>query len=99
MKKASITEAKNRFSALIDEVRHGDTVLILDRGRPVARLESAVAGSESDADGRLARLERQGLVRRATVPLRKSLLSKKGPRAKDGASLSKALLEERREGR
>ncbi len=82
MKKASITEAKNRFSALIDEVRHGDTVLILDRGRPVARLESAVAGSESDADGRLARLERQ-----------------KVPRTKNGASLSKVLLEERREGR
>jgi prevent-host-death family protein len=99
MKKASITEAKNRLSALIDEVRNGDTVLILDRGRPVARLESAAAGTQGDADGRLTRLERQGLVRRSTIAPRKSLLTRTAPRVKDGASLSKVLLEERGEGR
>ena len=99
MRRASITEVKNQLSALIDEVRNGDTVLILDRGRPVARLESAVAGSESDADGRIARLERQGLVRRGAIPQGKPRLPKRLPRAKDGASLLKALLEERREGR
>src|SRR3989442_1226313 len=36
---ASISEAKNRLSALIDHVRAGDTVVIVDRGIPVARLE------------------------------------------------------------
>ena len=40
MKTATIPEAKNRLSALIDRVRHGETVIITDRGRPVARLES-----------------------------------------------------------
>ncbi len=98
MKKASITEAKNRLSALIDGVRHGESVLILDRGRPVARLESA-AGPTQEPDGRLARLERQGVVRRAQAPTPKSLLAKKPPRAKGGASILKALLEERRRGR
>src|SRR5438132_740680 len=39
MKKASITEAKNNLSALIDSVKGGSPVLIVDRGRPVARLE------------------------------------------------------------
>ena len=39
---ATITEAKNRLSALIDHVRGGESVLIVDRGIPVARLESAV---------------------------------------------------------
>ena len=39
MKKASITEAKNNLSALIDRVKGGSPVLIVDRGRPVARLE------------------------------------------------------------
>ena len=40
MKKASISEAKNQLSALIDSVKAGGAVLIVDRGRPVARLEA-----------------------------------------------------------
>jgi hypothetical protein len=32
MKKATITEAKNQLSALIDQVRHGETIVITDRG-------------------------------------------------------------------
>ena len=37
MKIASITEAKNNLSALIDGLKGGSPVLIVDRGRPVAR--------------------------------------------------------------
>ena len=44
MKKASITEAKNNLSALIDGLKGGSAVLIVDRGRPVARLEPVTAG-------------------------------------------------------
>ena len=47
MKKASITEAKNNLGALIDSVKGGSPVLIVDRGRPVARLEP-VSGIASD---------------------------------------------------
>src|SRR5262245_56837251 len=65
MKTATITEAKNRLSALIDRVRQGETVVITDRGRPVARLESVVTDPSADPAGRLARLERRGLLRRA----------------------------------
>ena len=36
MKTATLTETKNQLSALIDQVRHGETILILDRGRAVA---------------------------------------------------------------
>ena len=43
MKTASITEAKNQLSALIDQVRNGDTIVITDRGRPVAQLASLAA--------------------------------------------------------
>jgi antitoxin (DNA-binding transcriptional repressor) of toxin-antitoxin stability system len=39
MKKARIAVAKNNFSRLIDDVKRGETVLILDRDTPVARLE------------------------------------------------------------
>ena len=52
MKRANITEAKNSLSALIDQVKGGSSVLIGDRGRPVARLEP-VRGAEADDDGRL----------------------------------------------
>ena len=39
MKSASVSEAKNGLSALLDEVRRGETVLITHHGRPVARIE------------------------------------------------------------
>jgi prevent-host-death family protein len=61
MRRASVTEAKNRLSALLDEVRAGETIEIVDRGIPVARLEPAAA-VPNDADGRLARLHRAGFV-------------------------------------
>ena len=41
MKRATLTDTKNNLSALVDQVQHGETILILDRGRPVARLEPA----------------------------------------------------------
>jgi|SRR5450759_3975386 prevent-host-death family protein len=95
---ATITEAKNRLSALIDHVRGGESVLIVDRGIPVARLESAVSGA-ADADGRIARLERSGAVRSARKPPAIELLSSKPPSARPGASAVAALLAERRTGR
>jgi prevent-host-death family protein len=98
MKRATLTETKNNLSALIDQVRHGETILVLDRGRPVARIESALTERE-DATGRLARLERAGIVRRATSTAPRDLLHQAPPRAAKGASVLAALLEEREEGR
>jgi prevent-host-death family protein len=95
---ATITEAKNRLSALIDQVRAGESILIVDRGTPVARLESAVSGAP-DAGGRIARLERTGAVRAARKPPAIELLSTRPPSPLSGASAVAALLEERREGR
>ena len=54
MKTASLTETKNRLSALIDEVREGETILVLDRGRPVARIESVLRDEQGASVGRLA---------------------------------------------
>jgi prevent-host-death family protein len=98
MKKASISEAKNNLSALIDGVKGGSPVLIVDRGRPVARLEP-VTGLSSDDEGRLARLVREGIVRAGRGKLRKSVLASKPPRPSGGASGVRLLLEDRREGR
>jgi prevent-host-death family protein len=99
MKKASITEAKNNLSALIDSVKGGSPVLIVDRGRPVARLEPVTIGSESDHEGRLARLIREGVVRPGRGRLPKMMFPDQPPRLKAGASAVSALIEERRTGR
>jgi prevent-host-death family protein len=95
MKKATITEAKNQLSALIDRVRHGEIIVITDRGRPVARLMSALAEAAEDTEGRLARLERRGGLRLASSspPKMKKLSGKKKSGVLD------ALLDERRTGR
>jgi prevent-host-death family protein len=98
MKTASISEAKNRLSALIDGLRSGSPVLILDRGRPVARLEPVTGGAESEA-GRLSRLIRDGIVRPGRGKLPRKLLTDPPPSLKGGASAVAALIEERRKGR
>jgi prevent-host-death family protein len=95
---ATITEAKNQLSALIDRVRGGESVVIVDRGIPVARLESAATGP-ADADGRIARLQRAGRVKPASTRPAVELLSSAPPRPRRGASAVAALLQARRESR
>jgi prevent-host-death family protein len=99
MKKASITEAKNQLSALIAGLKAGSPVLIVDRGRPVARLEPVASGSNPDPEGRLSRLIRDGVVRPARATPPGALFTDQPPRSNDGASAVAALLAERREGR
>jgi prevent-host-death family protein len=95
VEKATISELKNRLSAYIKKVRAGQSVLILDRDQPVARLERVEATPH--ADDRLARLERAGLLRRARSSLPLDAL--RSPAPQPGASVVQALLDERREGR
>jgi prevent-host-death family protein len=98
VKKASISEAKNNLSALIDRVKGGSPVLIVDRGRPVARLEPVRSVGAADED-RLARLVREGVVRPARGEAPKAMMATMPPRGKKGASGVRALLDDRRQGR
>jgi prevent-host-death family protein len=63
MKRASVTDAKNNPSALIDSVKSGSPILITGRSRPVAHLEP-LNDLRRDDDGRLARLVRKPSKRR-----------------------------------
>jgi prevent-host-death family protein len=99
MKKASVTEAKNNLSALIDGLKGGSPVLIVDRGRPVARLEPVTTSPGTEHDGKLLRLVRDGIVRPRRAAPPRALFSDQPPRAEPGASALNALLEERWEGR
>lgn len=70
MQRTSITDAKNNLSALLDRVRRGETVLICDRNRPVARLQPVGPGDAGGPDAPwLAGLVRDGLVAAAGKPL------------------------------
>jgi len=95
MKRATISELKNRLSAYLKEVQAGETILVLDRDQPVARIERV--GAEAHPEGLLARLERAGLLRRGRGGMPIKLLRSTAPKSKD--SVVKALLLEREEGR
>lgn len=97
MRQATITEAKNGLSALIDTVKAGETVVITDRGIPVARIEPMV--QDAGANGRLARLERAGIVRRGSAPPPIELIAEAGPELPPDVSIVEAVLDERRQGR
>ena len=99
MKKASITQTKNQLSALLDRVRHGETVLIMDRGRPVARLEPVTGESNAETAPIIKDLERTGAVRPPRRQVDTNLLLQDPLPAPGGASALQALLEERREAR
>ncbi len=97
MKKASISQTKNQLSALLDAVKQGETVLIMNRNRPVARLEP-VGAAEKYTENWLSELERTGLIRRPKRPplsIRELGSPVKPPK---GISVVQALLDEREEG-
>ena len=95
MERTKISNLKNRLSAYLRKVRARETVLVLDRDRPIARIERV--GALSGADGRLARLEAAGRVRRAIRPLPLEIFATDAPRSR--RSVLGVLLEERAEDR
>ena len=96
METASISEVKNGLSAIIDRVKGGESIVVTDRGIPVAVIEPMSA--RVDVDDRLARLERAGIIKRGTGKVPLELLRTPRPRLADGHTLVEAILEERRSG-
>jgi prevent-host-death family protein len=91
MTTVGVAEAKNTLSALIERVRRGESVVIADRGTPVARLE-AVRAWEGGAAAQLRELERLGVLR---PPASAEPPMGPPPLASRGASALAALLSER----
>jgi antitoxin (DNA-binding transcriptional repressor) of toxin-antitoxin stability system len=70
-------------------VRQGQTLVITDRGRPIAELRPMPRGNR---DAALARLEAAGVV---TRPVKRALAPFRPLELEQGASLSEAVLEDR----
>ena len=97
MRYEPISIVKNSLSALIREVQQGETIVITDRGRPVARLEPM--GDIEQPDTRLRALVEDGLVSIPRRPSDASVLDLPMPSVVAGPSAVDYLLGEREGGR
>lgn len=98
MKTATVSQAKNHLSELLARVKRGESVLILERDRPIARLEPVEWASRRDEE-RLVELERRGVLRRPRRRPGRDFLATLPPAPKVAADVLGALLAERDEGR
>jgi len=96
VKQAKIANLKNNLSRYLDHVRRGGSVTVLDRDRPVARLVPLPLEGARGASDRLARLERQGLIRRGIGGRATGARARKPTRLPGG--VLRGLLEERERG-
>jgi prevent-host-death family protein len=93
MRKVGSREFKNRMGRYLSAVKRGQSILITDRGQPVAKVsppEPEEAGMDS-LNNRLKELESEGLIRLAKRPIScfKAIPSR-------GKSASQMLIEDRR---
>ena len=99
MKTTTVTEAKAHLSRLLAQVQQGESVLILSRGKPVARLEPVRDTSTASSALRTEHLVRRGILRRPALPMDPGGLGLVGEPAPEDRGLLAALLADREEGR
>ena len=102
MKRVKIAELRNHLSRYLDHVRAGGTLVVLDRNHPIAEIRPIATPSArgaSEDEGRLAALERKGILRRGKGPVPAALIEelRNSPPLAPGARILEALLEEREE--
>jgi prevent-host-death family protein len=92
----SVTDVKARLSELLRLVAEGETVLILHRGHPIARIEPASASDDNDEAVRVQGLAALGLVRLPTHSPDRTLLDDRPLiSTTDGSSVLDAFLDDR----
>jgi prevent-host-death family protein len=96
MTRAPIAELKAKLSYYLDRVRHGQEIVVTDRGRPIARI-SPIRGAEGE-ESRRDELVRTGRLRPPLKAPDKAFWKLPRPKDPTGRGLE-LLLDERREGR
>jgi prevent-host-death family protein len=81
-----ITELKSSLRETLEQVKAGESVLVTDRGEPIARIVPVEPEEE-----RMARLVRSGVVRPPLRPLDESFWTLPRPEDPEGLVLSELL--------
>lgn len=98
MRTATLLETQEHLNDLVEEVKGGRSVTILDHGEPVARLVPVPLKPEADVES-MRRLERAQVIQPGGGGVAESILNSRPPSPMTGASALHCLLEERRSGR
>lgn len=89
-------ELKTRLGSYLERVRRGETILVTDRGVPVAELRPVQKVEDDDVEAALDRMAAEGLV---TRPKRRGPLTPFTPiKLPRGVSASDLIRKERDEG-
>jgi prevent-host-death family protein len=99
MKTATIAYARNNLSALLRRVKRGETITILERTTPIARLEPIPSTGDVDWDRKLDDLERRGIIRRGSGKVPDWILKEPPPKPRRGFSITQTLIDMRNEDR
>jgi antitoxin (DNA-binding transcriptional repressor) of toxin-antitoxin stability system len=94
----NIATSRSNMSGLLRQVRDGETVVILDRGIPVARMEPVAGWDDETYKLMAAKLTRSGDLMPRKVALGDDFFDMPLPEDKKG-SVRAALIAERRAGR
>ena len=93
MTRVGSRELKNRLGRYLARARRGETILVTDRGKPVARLAPAraEAAPAQSLEELLDKLEAEGMLQRGRLPFREHQ-----PVKSKGKPASRIIIEERR---
>ena len=93
MSMVGIKELKNQLTQYLRRTKHGEEVIITERGKPIALIRSIQSAEQVvSLDARLAKIAAQGFV---TLPTRKPLKRVRLVKV-SGKPVSQAILEDRR---
>jgi prevent-host-death family protein len=99
MRRAAVSTIKATLSACLAKVKAGEELLVMERGKPVAKLVPvSTVDDAADGGAHLRDLARSGLVRVGSGKLPARFWTMPRPRDRKGLALA-ALLDERAEGR
>ena len=95
MKTTTVTKLKASLGKYLKSVKAGEEVLVIERGRPIAKLTPAASADVSTE--RLVEMEKHGLIKLGSGKLPKGFWNL--PRPKDTKGLvAKTALQEREQG-
>jgi antitoxin (DNA-binding transcriptional repressor) of toxin-antitoxin stability system len=75
MKRVAVSQLKDRLSEYLRLVKRGETIEIVERSVPIARIEAIHPAAQSTSE-KVARLVREGVISAPSARLEKSFFSR-----------------------